>query len=138
MLWLTSAGGVATIGLFGKYWSPKKCIAFFRRFARNIFPSKMGFRRSICTMIRRTFSFYLEDGKYDATRLEENLREALGQSPIFDSVGPRPSGMKFAVTATTISDATLCLISNYNGHGDQSKELSAERTIPLAARLMTR
>ena len=75
-------------------------------------------------MIRRSFSFYLEDGKYDATRLESNLKEALGHDPIFDTVESRASGMKYAVTATTISDATLCLISNYNGEGDHSKELS--------------
>ena len=75
-------------------------------------------------MIRRTFSFYLEDGKYDATRLEGSLKEALGYRPMFDSVESRASGMKYAVTATTISDATLCLISNYNGEGDHSKELS--------------
>ena len=123
-LWLILTGGVAAIGLFGKYWSPKECIAFFRKFARNIFPSKEGFRSSICTMMRRTFLFYLEDGKYDAARLEENLRVALGPGAIFDPVEARTSGMKFAVTATTISDATLCLISNYNGQGDHSKELS--------------
>jgi len=32
--------------------------------------------------------------------------------------------MKFAVTATTISDATLCLISNYNGEGTPGRDLS--------------
>ena len=81
-------------------------------------------RHSICAMLRRLFAYYLEDGKYDASLLEQTLREALGQSPIFDSVEGRTSGMKFAVTATTISDATLCLISNYNGQGSHSKELS--------------
>jgi hypothetical protein len=32
--------------------------------------------------------------------------------------------MKFVVTATTISNATLCLITNYNGEGNASKHLS--------------
>ena len=75
-------------------------------------------------MLRRIFAYYLEDGKYDASLLDETLKEALGLGPIFDSVEGRPSGVKFAVTATTISDATLCLISNYNGQGSHSKELS--------------
>jgi hypothetical protein len=35
--------------------------------------------------------------------------------------------MKFAVTATTISDARLCLISNYNGEGSYGKDPSASR-----------
>ncbi|CAD6446984.1 b676c3b9-d294-4f59-a3cf-c881fe8cd879-CDS [Sclerotinia trifoliorum] len=38
--------------------------------------------------------------------------------------GCRPSGMKFSVTATTISDATLCLISNYNGNGPPGRDSS--------------
>lgn len=63
-------------------------------------------------MIRRIFAFYREDGKYDVAILEDALKEALGLGPTF---GPRSSGMKYAATATTISDATLCLISNYNG-----------------------
>lgn len=112
------------IGLFGKYWTPKQCLVFFRKFARRIFPSRAGIRDSICTRIRRIFAFYLEDGKYDATALEENLKEALGQGSIFGSAKSRLSGMKFAVTATTISDATLCLISNYNGEGSVGKDPS--------------
>jgi hypothetical protein len=85
-------------------------------------------------VVRRAFSFYLEDGKYDATHLEANLRDALGQGATFDAVESRTSGMKFAVTATTISDATLCLISNYNGSGEHSKELSTHRGILLRGR----
>jgi hypothetical protein len=75
---------------------------------------------SICAIIRRILAFYLEDGKYDATVLEGALKEALGLDPIFGPMRSRPSGMRFAVTATTISDATLCLISNYNGEGKGS------------------
>lgn len=78
--------------------------------------------------IPRIFAYYLGDGRYDASLLDDTLKEALGQSPIFDSVEGRPSGMKFAVTATTISDATLCLISNYNGKGSHSKERSKNET----------
>jgi hypothetical protein len=54
-------------------------------------------------MLRRISAYYLEDGKYDASLLDGTLKEALGQSPIFDSVEGRPSGVKFAVTATTIT-----------------------------------
>jgi len=56
--------------------------------------------------------------------LEEALKEAFGLGPVFDSPKSQPSGMKFAVTATTILDATLCLISNYNGKGTPSRDSS--------------
>jgi hypothetical protein len=75
-------------------------------------------------MLRRISAYYLEDGKYNASLLDGTLKEALRQSPIFDSVEGRPLGVKLAVTATTISDATLCLILNYNGQSSHSKELS--------------
>jgi hypothetical protein len=66
--------------------------------------------------LRRFFASYLADGQYDAKFLEEALQKTLGNGPLFDSVHLRPSGMKLAVTATTISDATLCLFTNYNGY----------------------
>lgn len=87
-------------------------------------------------MIRRLFSFYFEDGKYDATLLEGVMKEALGLDPIFTPPKSRSSGIKFAVTATTISDATLCLISNYNGEGGHSKELSVSTLFHNVAELM--
>ena len=49
-------------------------------------------------------------------------------SPMFDSIESRPSGMKYAVTATTISDATLCLISNYRVDGKQNDGSSRSTT----------
>jgi hypothetical protein len=89
-----------------------------------IFPPKAAAGYSLCAMIRRIFSFYLGDGKYNAAVLEDALKEALGLGPIFGPVRLRPSGMRFAVTATTISDATLCLMSNYNGEGRHGKNSS--------------
>jgi len=64
------------------------------------------------------------DGRYDAKVLENILKETFGSHPLFGTKGQRPSGMKIAVTATTISDATLCLFSNYNGAGSYSKDFS--------------
>jgi hypothetical protein len=70
------------------------------------------------------FSSYFADGRYDALLLEDILKRSFGSRPLFDSVQSRPSGMKIAVTATTISDATLRLFSNYNGVGSYSKDFS--------------
>lgn len=129
-------GGIAAIGLFGKNWSPKKCIAFFQRFARNIFPSRRSIGSSFFATIKRFFTFYLEDGRYDAAVLEGVLQEALGLSPIFAPQKSRTSGIKYAVTATTIADATLCLMSNYNGEGGRGKDLSASAPPRIVAGLI--
>jgi len=64
------------------------------------------------------------------------MKEALGLDPIFTPVTSRASGMKFAVTATTISDATLCLMSNYNGEVNHGKELSTSARSRMLTRLM--
>lgn len=93
---------------------------------------------SICAAIKRLFAFYFEDGKYDATLLEDVMKEALGLDPIFSPLKSRSSGIKFAVTATTISDATLCLMSNYNGEGSHSKELSVSARVHIVAGLTGR
>ena len=94
-----------------------------------IFLPKVVAGYSICAILRRIFAFFLRDGKYNAAVLEDALKEALGLGPIFGPVRLGPSGMKFAVTATTISDATLCLISNYNGEGENSSRLGVSRSI---------
>jgi hypothetical protein len=117
------------LGLFAKYWTPDQCLIFFLTFARRIFASKHGVRRSICSRITRIFASYFADGRYDAEILEKFFKQAFGMSPMFDSVKSRPSVMKYAVTATTISDATLCLISNYRGEGKQNPGSSRSNTI---------
>ena len=63
----------------------------------------------------------ISGGRYDADILEKFLQEAYGTTPMFHTA--RPSGMKYAVTATTLSDATLCLISNYNTEGKPTSNL---------------
>lgn len=71
----------------------------------------------------------MNDGQYSASLLEKTLKEAFGPGPLF---GPMPlgrSGMKVAVTATTISDATLCLFSNYNGQIDYPANSSTQITV---------
>jgi len=115
-------GGAAAIGFSGKNWTPGQCLAFFSRFARLIFPPKRRSKYSICAVFRRIFAFYLADGKYDVDILEKALKEAIGLGRVFDSAESGPSGIKFAVTATTISDATLCLISNYNGRSTPDRD----------------
>jgi hypothetical protein len=58
------------------------------------------------------------DSRHDGSLLEKTLQENFGVSRrLFDVSLACPSGVKIGVTATTISDSTLCIFSNYNGNG---------------------
>ena len=71
------------LGLFAKYWSPKECLIFFHKFARSIFQPKTNVTKSLYGMIKRIFSSYIADGKYNVSTLEMFLKEALGMALIF-------------------------------------------------------
>jgi hypothetical protein len=101
------------------YWDPKKCLKFFQKFARRIFSSKPSVGQSLLAKIRRLFVTYFADGQYNAANLEKTLQEAFGSRILFNSPKSRPSGMKIAITTATISNATLCIFSNYNGIGSK-------------------
>jgi hypothetical protein len=58
---------------------------------------------------------------YDVDILEKFLQEAYGTTPMFHTA--RPLGMKYVVTITTLSNATLCLISNYHTKGKLTSNL---------------
>ncbi|KAI9644431.1 hypothetical protein NHQ30_006452 [Ciborinia camelliae] len=72
----------------------------------------------------RFLTSYLADGQYSASLLVTALQEAYGRGSLFGLMPFGRSGMKVAVTANTISDATLCLFSNYNGQEDHPASLS--------------
>lgn len=110
------------LALFWNGWDIIECLEFFRYFAKHIFPPKHGFSTSIFARIIRMIKSYFDDGRYDATSLEDTLIEAFGCQPMFDVAKKRPSGMKIAVTATTIANADLCLFTNYNGANKLSKD----------------
>jgi len=122
---------------FAKYWGTRRCLEFFHYFAKRIFPSdRTG--GSVFSKLRRFFASYLADGQYDATFLESTLQETFGGGPLFDCVHLRSSGMKLAVTATTISDATLCLFTNYNGCTASPEAFSKPPTYQSASSLTLR
>ncbi|KFY65513.1 hypothetical protein V496_02529 [Pseudogymnoascus sp. VKM F-4515 (FW-2607)] len=130
----TSTGGVINLGLFGKNWTPDQCLAFFRKFAKIIFASKAKARFSIWSWISLcswvSWIMRISGGRYDADILEKFLQEAYGTTPMFHTA--RPSGMKYAVTATTLSDATLCLISNYHTEGKPTSNLGYKHLPPTS------
>lgn len=83
------------------------------------------------TLARKAFSprnfahfmiSYLADSQYSATGLEDALKEAFGTKTMLEWSEPCNSGVKVAVTATTIEDSSPCIFSNYNGIGTRSIE----------------
>ncbi|KFY94690.1 hypothetical protein V498_03759 [Pseudogymnoascus sp. VKM F-4517 (FW-2822)] len=126
--------GVINLGLFGKNWTPDQCLTFFRKFAKIIFASKAKARFSIWSWISLcswvSWIMRISGGRYDADILEKFLQVAYGTTPMFHTA--RPSGMKYAVTATTLSDATLCLISNYHTKGKPASNLRYKHLPPTS------
>jgi hypothetical protein len=63
----------------------------------------------------------VSDGYYDATELEAFLKQSFGsQKRLFDTPKFSFSGVKIGITATTISNATPVIFSNYNGEGSRN------------------
>ena len=72
--------------------------------------------RGLLKRFRDLFRCWLSDGHYDVAALEHALKEVFGETRrIFDFDPNGPSGQKVAVTATTLSDASTYIFSNYNG-----------------------
>ncbi|OBT64129.1 hypothetical protein VE03_06283 [Pseudogymnoascus sp. 23342-1-I1] len=109
----TSSGAVGLAALFIMYWDTKTCVRFWHKFATRVF-EKIVLRSTIAKCWWYLAS-YFADGLYDAVLLEEALQEKFEFRRLFGPTESRPSGMKIAITATTISNATLCLFTNYNG-----------------------
>lgn len=75
----------------------------------------------------------LRDGKYGIAPLEQCLDEAYGRTQKMHDCPPtKQSGTKVAVTATTTSDATLCLFSNYNTNAERTGTANSIRVIAIS------
>lgn len=74
------------------------------------------------TRVREYFRCWLSDGCYDDAALESLLKEIFGENQrLFDAESCGVSGTKVAVTATTISNASPYIFSNYNGCGTRAQ-----------------
>ena len=70
------------------------------------------------TRLRDYLRCWLSDGCYDERVFEASLQELFGdRRRLFDADPSHTSRAKIAVTATTISNATPFIFSNYNGVG---------------------
>ncbi|ERF68658.1 hypothetical protein EPUS_05719 [Endocarpon pusillum Z07020] len=112
----TSSGGFIVLGLFSLGWDVKKCSATFDALARQVFGETWETQRTILGRAKELFSWWAADGKHDPNLLESTLQNHFGPTRrMFGSQHGRSSGPKVAVTATSISDATPFIFTNYNG-----------------------
>ena len=117
------SGALVVLTMFHMNWSVKHCITVFDNLARQLFPKhKHGWL--LCGCVCEFLVCYLADSCYNAVPLELNLKEVFGTCLLFGNIKSHPSRRKIGITTTTISNATLCLFTNYNGTGHQHQDSS--------------
>jgi hypothetical protein len=70
---------------------------------------------------------WILDGEYDPVVFQSLLKDMFGQRRMFDTPKRHVSESKFAVIASSISDATPFVLSNYNGPMPESQDLGMSR-----------
>ena len=111
-LWV---GGLIVLSLFIRQWGVDQCARVFDTITHEFFRGQRRKNHGIFSSIRHFASCWLSDGIYDIAALERVLKDAFGTyERMFGSVQIKRRA-KIAVTATTISDASPYIFSNYNG-----------------------
>ena len=128
----TSSGGLIVIGLFLKDWDIYHCTRMFDDFSRSFFGVHLTKGQRFMTRMRDYFRCWLRDGRYDVAVLEDCFKNIFGLDfRMFDVIPQHTSGRKVAVIATTISDASAYVFSNYNGCGWRGKESGYKHVRPV-------
>lgn len=85
----------------------------FNCLARQIFP----LRPRRYTFLGQSWDFlstWMMDSRYDSDNLDRALQEAFGPTRrLFDTTAPLVSGIRVALTASQVTDGSLCLFPNY-------------------------
>ncbi|KAL9077890.1 MAG: hypothetical protein Q9157_003189 [Trypethelium eluteriae] len=124
-------GGLIALILFLYRWDVDRCCEEFDRLVRKFFTKVGRKRQSLLVKFRDYLRCWLSDGCYDATTLETCLKETFGDSQrMFDSFKFTSSGAKVAVTATSISDASSFLFTNYNPSGTRNRDCGYKHVRP--------
>ncbi|KAI9727191.1 MAG: hypothetical protein M1834_008499 [Cirrosporium novae-zelandiae] len=120
----TSSGGLLVLKLFIQNSSVESCKSDFNKFAKRVFFQNFGWDRTFFGRFNRFVISLLSDSHYDPIIMERCLQENFGTNRrLFGVMTSKPSGTKVAVTATTITNAKLCLFTNYNGTGNRGADL---------------
>lgn len=111
------SGGLIVLSLFLRNWNVQKSSTVFDTLSRKFFSKNPRQSRSPFAILRRAIYCWLSDGCYDVAAYEESLKESFGHEQRMFRQVESVSRSKVAVTATSISDASPFIFSNYNGAG---------------------
>ncbi|KAL1885228.1 hypothetical protein Plec18167_001885 [Paecilomyces lecythidis] len=120
----TSSGGLIVLSMRILQMGVSQCKMLFRSLAKDVLSS---------TRRKKFLSFWLSDGAYDTGVLEDVLKEHFHPSRrLFDAPASLLSSGKVAVTASSISDGSLFIFTNYNGTAPHRAEPAYQRLRPDA------
>ncbi len=95
---------------------------------KRFFIKKQKESQTLLGRLHRVLKYWISDGYYDVFTLETIFKECFGETRRMFDTSSSVSGMKVGVTATTISDASSFVFSNYNGLGVRNKESGETET----------
>ena len=124
---MSIAGGLIVLSLCLRRWTVSHCVEVFDTLTKQFF--QKGRRGARCSLgyLRNVIKCWLSDGCYNVLALEASLKDQFGHDRQMFDKPESISGMKVAVTATSISDATPFLFSNYNGLSIRATECGKSR-----------
>ncbi|KAL9082765.1 MAG: hypothetical protein Q9165_008787 [Trypethelium subeluteriae] len=106
----TSSGGLIVLGLCLRRWDAAQCSSIFDAIVKRFFANHNRLHDWLIPQLRRYLRYWVDDGCYNAVALEDCLKTTFdARSRMFDF-----GNTKVAVTATTISDASSFIFTNYN------------------------
>lgn len=97
-------------------------------FTRKFFGMQIAKSSSFLTRLRNSLRCWLKDGQYDVLTLECLLKAIYGDETRLFDIDHNMSGTKVAVTATTISNASTYIFSNYNGAQERNKTCGKKKS----------
>lgn len=119
---LICPGGLIVLSLFSRLWGVAQCLQTFEALSRQFFQARQHRRFGFCRYIRRLLKCWLTDGYYNVDALEAALKASFGPHERMFGASQSPYGTKVAVTATSISDASPFIFSNYNGQTTRARD----------------
>jgi hypothetical protein len=88
----------------------------FEALSNRIFASKPYSFMLVLQQLINWLVLWFSDNKYDSGTLDDVVQEAFGvHQRLFDFASQPQTGVKVAVTASTVSSSQLRLFTNYNG-----------------------
>jgi hypothetical protein len=99
--------------MFLYQWDTEKCSSEFETMARQLF-RRNGPGGGLLRKLHKGIKCLVDDGKYNHDAIDSCLKSTFGETQAMFGFASQPAGIKVAVPAMTISDASCFLFTNYN------------------------